>query len=143
MVKDISKLNGTTLNYGFNGWGVSYNGEPSSISIKIENGLAHIKELVIFPDDVVVTENFTEHMSRFPWTIGVHDREGFFTITASDDEWKEFISCTLAEGDWDFNDVDPLVDFLIDKENKYVFTLPKKSVQLLYDVFQQAIAKIG
>ncbi len=133
---NIKSLNGLSLHFGYNGWGVSDYGEPSWFKINIVEDKPQISKLVLYPEDVEILEDFTsENLHRFSWSIGVQDLEGQFYISTIGKE-DELFACILTEGDWDVSTV-PTTEGL-KSLTKGEFTLSREIVKFLHSVFVQA-----
>jgi len=134
---NIKNLNGLSLHFGFERWGVSQYGEPCYLKIEIKEDKPEVTKLIIYPDDIEVLNDFTpENLNRFSWNIGVQDIEGqFYISTIGKDD--ELLACILTEGDWDVSTV-PATEGLKSLTNGEL-TLSKDVVKFLHSVFVNAL----
>jgi hypothetical protein len=114
----MEKFNGLEIRYAFDAWGISSQGERTSVSVKIIDNTPVLAEVYFADTNITITENFknevrVQSLQLNQYVLGGNG--GWISI--QDNDYNECFSCDVCSNEWCILD-EPLIDGLVDKTDE-------------------------
>jgi len=114
----MEKFNGLEISYAFDAWGISSQGERTSLIVKIIDNTAVLKEVYFSDTNITITENFkneirVQSLQLNQYVLGGNG--GWISI--QDNDYNECFSCDVCGNEWSILD-EPLIEGLVDKTDE-------------------------
>ena len=114
----MEKFNGLEICYAFDAWGISSQGERTSVSVKIINNTPVLTEVYFADTNITITEKFknevrVQSLQLNQYVLGGNG--GWISI--QDNDYNECFSCDVCSNEWCILD-EPLIDGLVDKTDE-------------------------
>ena len=114
----MEKFNGLEIRYAFDAWGISSQGERTSVSVKIIDNTPVLAEVYFADTNITITENFknevrVQSLQLNQYVLGGNG--GWISI--QDNDYNECFSCDVCSNEWSILD-EPLIEGLIDKTDE-------------------------
>jgi hypothetical protein len=132
----MEKFNGLEISYAFDAWGISSQGERTSLIVKIIDNTAVLKEVYFSDTNITITENFknevrVQSLQLNQYVLGGNG--GWISI--QDNDYNECFSCDVCSNEWSILD-EPLIEGLIDKTDE----VTDETKALLIKVFNNSMS---
>lgn len=133
----MEKFNGLEISYAFDAWGISSQGERTSLIVKIIDNTAVLKEVYFSDTNITITENFkneirVQSLQLNQYVLGGNG--GWISI--QDNDYNECFSCDVCGNEWSILD-EPLIKGLVDKTDE----VTEETKALLIKIFNNLINK--
>lgn len=133
----MEKFNGLEICYAFDAWGISSQGERTSLIVKIIDNTAVLKEVYFSDTNITITENFkneirVQSLQLNQYVLGGNG--GWISI--QDNDYNECFSCDVCGNEWSILD-EPLIEGLVDKTDE----VTEETKALLIKIFNNLINK--
>lgn len=133
----MEKFNGLEISYAFDAWGISSQGERTSLIVKIIDNTAVLKEVYFSDTNITITENFkneirVQSLQLNQYVLGGNG--GWISI--QDNDYNECFSCDVCGNEWSILD-EPLIEGLVDKTDE----VTEETKSLLIKIFNNLINK--
>ena len=132
----MEKFNGLEIRYAFDAWGISSQGERTSVSVKIINNTPVLTEVYFADTNITITENFknevrVQSLQLNQYVLGGNG--GWISI--QDNDYNECFSCDVCSNEWCILD-EPLIEGLVDKTDE----VTDETKALLIKVFNNSMS---
>lgn len=133
----MEKFNGLEISYAFDAWGISSQGERTSLIVKIIDNTSVLKEVYFSDTNITITENFkneirVQSLQLNQYVLGGNG--GWISI--QDNDYNECFSCDVCGNEWSILD-EPLIKGLVDKTDE----VTEETKALLIKIFNNLINK--
>ena len=133
----MEKFNGLEIRYAFDAWGISSQGERTSVSVKIIDNTPVLAEVYFADTNITITENFknevrVQSLQLNQYVLGGNG--GWISI--QDNDYNECFSCDVCGNEWSILD-EPLIEGLVDKTDE----VTEETKALLIKIFNNLINK--
>ena len=131
----MEKFNGLEIRYAFDAWGISSQGERTSVSVKIIDNTPVLTEVYFADTNITITENFknevrVQSLQLNQYVLGGNG--GWISI--QDNDYNECFSCDVCSNEWSILD-EPLIEGLVDKTDE----VTDETKALLIKIFNNLI----
>ena len=133
----MEKFNGLEIRYAFDAWGISSQGERTSVSVKIIDNTPVLTEVYFADTNITISENFknevrVQSLQLNQYVLGGNG--GWISI--QDNDYNECFSCDVCSNEWCILD-EPLIEGLVDKTDE----VTDETKALLINIFNNLINK--
>ena len=133
----MEKFNGLEIRYAFDAWGISSQGERTSVSVKIIDNTPVLTEVYFADTNITISENFknevrVQSLQLNQYVLGGNG--GWISI--QDNDYNECFSCDVCSNEWCILD-EPLIEGLVDKTDE----VTDETKALLIKIFNNLINK--
>ena len=131
----MEKFNGLEIRYAFDAWGISSQGERTSVSVKIIDNTPVLTEVYFADTNITISENFknevrVQSLQLNQYVLGGNG--GWISI--QDNDYNECFSCDVCSNEWCILD-EPLIEGLVDKTDE----VTDETKALLIKIFNNLI----
>jgi len=133
----MEKFNGLEIRYAFDAWGISSQGERTSVSVKIIDNTPVLTEVYFADTNITISENFknevrVQSLQLNQYVLGGNG--GWISI--QDNDYNECFSCDVCSNEWCILD-EPLIEGLVDKTDE----VTDETKEFLIKIFNNLINK--